>query len=71
MFGTMGKLLEDLKEYFKNTSQEQIDKDFEEIEKYNEIGPSVDEYLSYLRENQKELDPEISKIINKHFWDLI
>ena len=67
----MGKLLEDLKEYFKNTSQEQIDKDFEEIEKYNEIGPSVDEYLSYLRENQKELDPEISKIINKHFWDLI
>lgn len=67
----MGKLLENLKEYFKNTSQEQIDKDFEEIEKYNEIGPSVDEYLSYLRENQKELDPEISKIINKHFWDLI
>lgn len=53
MFGTMGKLLENLKEYFKNTSQEQIDKDFEEIEKYNEIGPSVDEYLKMVKEIKK------------------
>lgn len=49
----MGKLLENLKEYFKNTSQEQIDKDFEEIEKYNEIGPSVDEYLKMVKEIKK------------------
>lgn len=41
----MNKLLEQIQDYFKNTSQEQIKKDWEEIKEWNNIGPTVDEYL--------------------------
>lgn len=42
----MGKLLESLKKYFKETPKEQLDKDFEEIEnKWRHIGPTVEEWL--------------------------
>ena len=42
----MGKLVEQLKEYFENTSKEQLEKEYEEIyKKYGHVGPTVDEYL--------------------------
>lgn len=41
----MSKLLESLENYFKNTPKEQLDKDWEEIEYLNEIGPDVFETL--------------------------
>lgn len=42
-------------DYFANTSDEQLNKDWDEIEKYNSIGPDVDEYIEYvkkIRENE-------------------
>lgn len=36
------KLLESLKEYFKNTPQDKLDSDWEEVKYLNEIGPDVD-----------------------------
>ena len=37
----MKDLYKSLKEYFENTSQEQLDKDWKEIEPLNKIGPDV------------------------------
>lgn len=42
----MGKVLESLKKYFKETPKEQLDKDFKEIDnKCGHIGPTVEEWL--------------------------
>ena len=43
------KMLEQLEDYFKNTSKEKIMEDWKETEKYSKVGPSVDEYLSYIK----------------------
>lgn len=45
----MGKLLENLKNYFENTPKDEIEKDLAEIEHLNEIGPDVLEYTEELR----------------------
>lgn len=41
-------LLQQLKEYFENTPRDVIEKEWYEYNKYNEIGPSVNEYLEYV-----------------------
>ena len=41
-------LLQQLKDYFDNTPREIIEKEWHEYKKYNEIGPTVDEYLEYV-----------------------
>lgn len=41
----MSKLLEQIQDYFNYISQEQIEKDWEEIKEWNNIGPTVDEYV--------------------------
>lgn len=47
----MGKLLENLKEYFQNTDKEQIEKDWDEIKKYNKICPDIFEYFNFIKNN--------------------
>lgn len=42
-------LYESLKEYFENTPQEVLDKEREELEPLNEIGPDVLEYAEYYK----------------------
>lgn len=54
-------LLQGLEEYFRNTSKEQLDKDLEELEKYNEIGPDVNEYLKSVQESIKKYGCKIKK----------
>lgn len=54
-------LLQGLEEYFRNTPKEQLDKDLEELEKYNEIGPDVDEYLKSVQESIKKYGGKIKK----------
>lgn len=54
-------LLQGLKEYFRNTPKEQLDKDLEELEKYNEIGPDVNEYLKSVQESIKKYGCKIKK----------
>ena len=41
----MGKLAESLKRYFKETPQDILDRDWEEIKPLNDIGPDVIEYV--------------------------
>ncbi len=41
----MSTILEKLKSYYKTSSPEQIKSDWNEFEKYDEIGPTIDEFL--------------------------
>lgn len=45
----MGNLLENLKEYFENTPQEILDKDWDKVKYLNDIGPDVTEYSKIIK----------------------
>ena len=46
------KISEELKQHFKNTSQEALDKEWEDIKHLNEIGTDAQEYvINSLKEN--------------------
>jgi len=47
------KFLEDLKEYFKTTPKEKILEAWEESKEFDKVGPTVDEFLSYIKERYK------------------
>lgn len=51
-------LLQQLKDYFDNTPREVVEKEWHEYDKYNEIGPTVNEYLEYVN---KIRQPKYSK----------
>lgn len=52
----MGRLLNQLKEYYENTPKEVLEKEAKELEYLNEIGPDVLEYAKIVRGyiNQEE-----------------
>lgn len=61
--------LQQLKQYFVDTSPEQLEKDYEELREFNNIGPTVDEYLQCVGDIQEiriseesilNLNPEFS-----------
>lgn len=54
-------LFENLKKYFANTSKEQQDKDWKEIEPLNNIGPDVINYIGY-----QLLQRKIKHILSYH-----
>lgn len=41
----MNELLNQLKKHFENTPRKELEKEWEELSKYNTIGPTVEEYL--------------------------
>lgn len=45
--------LQQLKQYFADTSPEQLEKDYEELREFNNIGPTVDEYLQCVGDIQE------------------
>lgn len=45
----MSTLLEDLRRYFKETPQHQIESDWAKSEKYNSVGPPVNEFIESSR----------------------
>lgn len=50
---------ESLEKYFNETPQEQLDKDWEELKHWNDIGPDAREYIEFckrLGENDNEND---------------
>jgi hypothetical protein len=57
----MNTILEDLKLYFQSNSKEQIISDWAESEKYNSIGPKIDEFIEQTIYYHK-IDN------NKEFW---
>ena len=55
----MGAVLEGLKSYFQNNSREQIEKDWNELEHYDEIGIPVEEYLQTIGPNYDLIDEDL------------
>ena len=45
----MSKFAENLKKKFESMTQEELDQEWEKLKHYNEIGPSVEEYLENLK----------------------
>lgn len=43
-------ILEELKEYFKNTPIEQIKKEWESLSEWADVGPTLEEYLEEINE---------------------
>ena len=46
----MGYFTEQLKNYLASATKEQIAKDYKELEEFNKIGPTLEEYLLCLEE---------------------
>lgn len=76
------KLIQGLEDYFNNTSEEQLKKDWAELEQYNQYGPEVQDCLLLRRQYCKEVmkNKIIEIIIDKfhkyndlkqELWDLI
>ena len=61
----MGKLLEQLKEHFDNTPKDVLDKEMEEFEYLNEIGPYVITDENEIREQNKESISPLLKELNE------
>lgn len=47
------KLLEDLREYFRNTPREKVLKAWEKSKEFDKVGPTVDEFFSHMKEKNK------------------
>lgn len=47
--GSKPNLLQQLKKYFDNTPKEVLEKELNELSYLNETGPTVDEFLEYVK----------------------
>lgn len=68
----MGNLVNELEDYTSNASKEQLDKDWEELKEYNNIGPTVGEYtkistVANMRSNNNYYN-NLKKIPNINVW---
>ena len=45
----MSSIVEQLRKHYEEATQEELDKIWEELKHWNEIGPTVDEYFDNLR----------------------
>ena len=57
----MSKILEELEEKLNSMTQEELDAEWEELKKFNNVGPTVEEYFESLKEAglyPNELDNE-------------
>lgn len=45
----MSKLIEELKKKLDSMTQEELDQEWEELKKYNDYGPTVEEYFEGLK----------------------
>lgn len=46
----MDEILEQLKDYFNNTPRDIVEKEWHEYDKYNQVGPTVNEYLWFINQ---------------------
>lgn len=50
----MDKILAEMKEYFANTSEEQIEKDWQELAEYNQFGPKAKDFVEDILKTKGE-----------------
>ena len=56
----MDSMVDKLREYLENTSPEQIQADWDKSKIHDAIGPTMDEYAEFLKEQIKLDDNEIN-----------
>ena len=49
----MSNLLQSLQEHFDNSSPDQLDKEWKEIEDFQNVGPDVEEYVEFVKKLQE------------------
>lgn len=52
----MNEYVEQLRRYFENTPESQIEKDFEELSEFDNVGPLLDDYINQV------LHPDVMRI---------
>lgn len=52
------KLIQGLQDYFDNTSPEQLEQDWKELEKFNQYGPDIEECLNLGKQHCIEMMKE-------------
>ncbi len=45
----MSKIVERLRKHFEEATQEELDREWEKLKHWNEIGPSIEEYIEGLK----------------------
>lgn len=67
MIDRKSKLIQGLEEYLANTSEEQLKKDWAELEQYNQYGPEMEDCLELGRQHCKQVmkNMEIEILIDK------
>ena len=67
--------VEQLINYFNNTPRETIEKEWREYDKYNKIGPTVNEYMDFVNSIKKPVWPknfeECCKVLNLEDSDIL
>ena len=58
-------MYEKLKDYFENTPKEQIEKDWKETEKYDEVGPTVKEFIGMSTLDLDKIEERIDKMLEE------
>lgn len=53
-YKTYKKISESLKEHLQNASKEELDKEWEELKVWNDVGPSVTDYINQIKEMNNE-----------------
>lgn len=48
----MSDIIKGFKEYLNNASEEQLKKDWEKYKHYNNIGPTIEEYLAMVKKKK-------------------
>lgn len=59
---TNESIFQQLKEHFENTPEEELRKEWMRFNKYNSIGPKIDEWLNEVA----QISPEHKAVIEKH-----
>ena len=67
----MSKIVEQLRKHFEEATQEELDKEWEELKHWNEIGPTVDEYLENLKKyglypNETDNNTNAKIVVKRH-----
>ena len=50
----MSNIVESLRKHFAGTSEEELEKEWKELEHWNNVGPTIDEYMESLKNADKE-----------------
>ena len=63
----MGTISDSLRKYFEEATEEEIEKDWEELKHWNEIGPDASEYIESCKNKKEQENKDLCKSC-KHFW---